>query len=313
MRQNLRWVSTTLLSLGLVVWVAGCAGARAKGSKYDEGVYLQTQGKTEDAITAFQASLQIDPEDPTPRQALAAAYFAKGWRTQAVQEWETVLEKSSTDPSFYHKDGQPDHKAEWIADGIEANKKAVESLVDVYTTMAGEAVKESRWADAGHHWKRVTDLEPDRADAWLGLARAFKKLKDADGAYPAWKKVCELTPKEAEPYKELGYVCFQLEKLNEAEAAFAHYCVLKPDDPLGYSNHGTVLAKLNRFTEAQAAFDKALSIQTDMLAALNGKATAYYYQKDYVNARQIWAHVIELYPDDPTATENIRTLVNMGY
>ncbi len=298
-------------ALGLL---AGCAsGGKGKGSKYDLGQYLEKQGKSEEAITAYQQSLQLDAEDPTPREALAAAYFAKGWRTQAQQEWEGVLEKSSTDPSFFSREGKPARKAAWIADGVEANKRATKALIDVYTTLATEAVKESRWADAAKAWKRVTELQEAGIDGWLGLARAYKKLKDVDSAYPAWKKVAELTPKEAEPFKELGYATFQLEKLNEAEAAFRRFSVLKPDDPLGYNNHGTVLAKLNRFEEAQSAFDKALGIQTDMVQALNGKATAYFYQKDYPNARKIWGRVIELYPDDPTAKENIRTLVKMGY
>jgi Flp pilus assembly protein TadD len=305
------------LSLGLglaALLAAACAsGGKTKGSKYDLGVYLQKQGKNEEAIQAFQQSLQLDPADPTPREALAAAYFAKGWRTQAVQEWEGVLERSSTEPSFYQKEGQPSRKAEWIADAIEAHKRAVEALIQAYTAMAQDAVKESRWADAAKSWDRVTQLEPDQSDAWLGLGRAYKKLKDVDKAYPAWKKAADLLPKEAEPQKELGYACFQLEKLNEAEAAFRRYSALKPDDPLGYNNHGTVLAKLDRFEEAQATFDKALAIQTDMIQALNGKATAYFYQKNYPEARKIWAHVIALVPDDPTATENIRTLVKMGY
>jgi tetratricopeptide (TPR) repeat protein len=50
-----------------------------------------------------------------------------------------------------------------------------------------------------------------------------------------------------------------------------------------------------------------------MIPSLNGKATAYYYQKKYDEARKVWAHVLELAPDDPTALENIRTLVKMGY
>lgn len=301
------------LAVGLAL-LAGCAsGGKGKGSKYDLGQYLEKQGKSEEAIAAYQQSLQLDAEDPTPREALAAAYFAKGWRTQAQQEWETVLEKSSTDPSFFAREGKPPRKAAWIADGVEANKRATKALIDLYTTLAGEAVKESRWADAAKAWKRVTELNETSSDAWWGLGRAYKKLKDVDSAYPVWKKVAELLPKEAEPFKELGYATFQLEKLNEAEAAFRRYSVLKPDDPVGYNNHGTVLAKLNRFEEAQAAFDKALGIQTDMIPSLNGKATAYFYQKDYPSARKIWAHVIELAPDDPTAKENIRTLVKMGY
>jgi tetratricopeptide (TPR) repeat protein len=303
------WLALTL-GVGLL---AGCAAGGKKGSHYDKGVYLQGQGKTEDAIAAFQRSLQVDASDPAPRQALAAAYLAKGWRAQAMQEWETVLETSSTDPAFYQREGKPARSAAWIADGIEAHKKAVEALIEAYTLQGQEAVKDSRWPEAAKAWKRVTELDPESLPAWLGLARSFKKMKDLDGAYPAWKKTAALSPKDPEPHKELGYAAFQLEKLNEAEVAFRRYSVLKPDDPLGYNNHGTVLAKLDRFEEAQNTFDKALAIQTDMVQALNGKATAYFYQKDYIQARKVWARVLELYPEDPTAKENIRTLVKMGY
>jgi Flp pilus assembly protein TadD len=69
---------------------------------------------------------------------------------------------------------------------------------------------------------------------------------------------------------------------------------------------------MGRFDESQASFDKALQIENNMIQALNGKGTAYYYQKRYDEARKMWAQVLSLQPDDPTATENIATLVKMG-
>src|SRR3954471_11960403 len=83
-----RSARTLACSALVFVALAGCAGgAKRRGSKYDLGLYLQKQGKSEEAISAYQQSLQADADDPTPRQALAAAYFAKGWRAQALQEW----------------------------------------------------------------------------------------------------------------------------------------------------------------------------------------------------------------------------------
>jgi superkiller protein 3 len=293
--------------------LAGCAGAKGKTSQYDLGVYLKQQGKADDAVEAFKRSVAIDPADPTPHEALAQMYFERGWRAQAVQAWEKVMETSSEDPAWYVKETGPKRSSAWIADGIESRKRAVEALVKIYLAEGEEATKGARWNDAAAAYKRVTELSKDSTVAWPGWAKAAKKLKDADTAYLAWKRSAELLPKEADISKELGYAAYGLKKLNEAEAAFRRYTALKPDDPKGYNNQGTVLAELGKFDESHAAFDRALQLEKDMLPALNGKGTAYYNQKRYDEARKMWAHVLDLSPDDPVAKENIRTLVKMGY
>lgn len=299
------------LALGLLL--AGCGGGQRKVSQYDLGLYMLKQGKAEEAIAAFQRSISADPADPTPRQALAEQYYAKGWRAQAIQEWEKAWELSSTDPAFYAGEDKPVRSAAWIADGIEAHKASQEQLLKLYLDDGDTAAKESRWAEAAAAYKRVSELAPAELRAWKGWAIAAKKLKQKETAYEAWKKTAALAPKDADAHKELGYAAYGLQKLNEAEAAFRRYGVLNPDDPKGYNNHGTVLAELARFGEAHAAFDKALVLERDMIPALNGKATAYYYEKQFDPARKLWARVLELSPEDPVAKENIRTLVKMGY
>ncbi len=301
------------LGLALAAALMGCGGGQRKVSQYDLGLYMLKQGKPEAAIEAFKRSLEIDPADPTPRQALAEQYYAKGWRAQAIQEWEKAWELSSKDPAFYAGEGKPQRSAAWIADGIAAHEASQAQLLKLYLDDGDAATKESRWSDAAAAYKRVSELAPAELRAWRGWAVAAKKLKLKDTAYEAWKKVTELSSKDADAFKELGYAAYGLQKLNEAEAAFRRYSALNPDDPKGYNNHGTVLAELARFGESHAAFDRALQIERDMIPSLNGKATAYYYQKDYDQARKLWARVLELAPEDPVAKENIRTLVKMGY
>lgn len=305
--------SRVVAALSLSLLLGACAGGGRSVSQYDLGLYLLKLGKPDKAVEAFQRSIQADPADPTPHEALAGQYYAKGWRAQAVQEWEKAWELSSTDPSFYVGEGKPQRSAAWIADGIESRKKAQERLLALYLEDAEAADKESRWSDAAQAWKRVTELDPSNAKGWPGWAHAAKKLKQPEVAYEAWRKACELNPKTADYFKSLGFAAYGLHKLNEAEGAFRRYSVLNPDDANGYNNLGTVLAELARFDDAQAAFDRALQIERDMIPALNGKATAFYYRKDYDSARKWWARVLELAPDDPTAKENIRTLVKMGY
>lgn len=302
----------TLIALAGIALLGACAGQKTKVSHYDTGVFLLKEGKEDAAITAFQASLQADPEDPFVYQALGDVYQSRGWREQSLASWEKAYAFSSEDPAFYVGGNKKPRSSAWIADAISARKASREALIGAYTKTASQAAEEKRWEDARKAWDKVSSLDPKLVDAHKGSGKANKKLKDMEGAYKAWKTAAELAPNDTDAQKEAGYTAFALEKLNEAERAFRRYSVLKPDEPLAYNNLGTVLAKLNRFEESHASFDKALAIQPDLVSALNGKATAFYYQKDYPNARKLWGRVLELAPQDPIALENIRTLVKMG-
>jgi tetratricopeptide (TPR) repeat protein len=292
--------------------LSGCAGHQRKTSQYDLALYLQSQGKSDEALQAMQNSVALDPDDPTPREALAQMLFDRGWRAKALQEWEQALATSSDDPSFFAVEGKPMRSPAWIADGIQAHKRCVAALIKVYLAQGDEAAKGARWPDAAVNYKRVTELDTDSAPAWAGWATAARKSGDNDAAYAAYRRCFDLLPKDPDIAKFYGMAAHVQGKLNEAENGFRRYTVLKPDDAKGYNNEGTVLAEMGRFDESQASFDKALQIETNMIQALNGKGTAYYYQKRYDEARKMWNKVLELAPDDPTATENMRTLVKMG-
>jgi len=311
MTTNLR----ALVALALLAPLAGlgCAGHHRKTSQYDLGIYLKSQGKADEAEAAMRTSVAADPSDPTPREALAQMLYEKGWRSQAQQEWEKALASSSEDPAFYTGEDKPQRSPAWIADGIEAHKRAVAALVRLYTAQGDDATKGARWPEAAAAYKRVTELDQDSSAAWLGWAKAARKQADADNTYLAFRRCFDLLPKDPDVARYYGMAAYAQHRLNEAENGFRRYTVLKPDDAKGYNNEGTVLAEMGHFDESQASFDKALQIENNMFQALNGKGTAYYYQKRYDEARKMWAQVLDLAPDDPVATENMRTLVKMGY
>jgi protein O-GlcNAc transferase len=305
-------MNKTLLALFMAAGLAGCAHGPKKYSHYDMGLYLKGQNKIDEAIAEMQQSLAADPDDPTVHNALAEIYYAKGMRDEAVAEWEKALATGSTDPAFYQK-SEKKRSVPWIADAVKAYPLAQTEIIKAYMEQASDAFDKNQFDQAAAVWGKVVALKQDDLDAWKGLGKAQKKLKNMPAVYDAFKMAAQLSPKEWQMQKEYGYAAFALGKLNEAENAFNQWVQLDPTNPLSYNNLGAVLAKLERYDEAYEAYDKALAEQPDMVAALNGKATAYYYQKDYDEARRLWGHVLEIAPDDPTAKENIRTLVKMGY
>ncbi len=306
-----RWIQASLaLALGLAL--GACAGSARKVSHFDTAVYLLKQGKSDDAIKEFQASLTIDPDDPHVHNAMAEALYARGFREQAIESWEKALGTGSIDPAFYQKGGRA-RSAEWIADGILGYKMAVSGAAKAWMEQALEEYEKSQWPKAAELWNKVVKYDNSNLEAWMGIGMAAKKLKDRQQGFLAWRACSKLKSEEPRFWKWYGYDAFATDQMNDAELAFRKYTDLEPQRPKGFVNLGAVLIKLERYDEAEKAFDKALENKGDSPEALDGKAQAIYYLKRYEEAKKFWGMVLELQPDHVSAKENIRTLVRMGY
>lgn len=302
-----------IMSSLVLTLAAGC-GASREYSHYDMGLHLLNQNKADGAIDEFKLSLTADPADPTVHEALASVYYDKGYKDQAIIHWEKTMELSSENPESYGNgpDGVRRSTA-WVQDAFEARKKASQSLQKALNERAEAAYKEKRTEDAVADWKKVVALNAENLDAWKGMAITFRKTKQYQAAFDSYREVANLAPKYEKGAKYLGYMAFALGNLDMAEKSFDRYIVLAPDDPLGFNNMGTVLTEQKRYGLAVDMYAKALNLKPNLVSSLNGRATAYYYKKDYEKARADWSKVLDLEPENATAKENIRTLVRMGY
>lgn len=301
------------LGVVLALGLAGCA-ANSDYSHYDMAMNHKSQGKVDDAIEELQQSLVRDPEDPTVHDALAEAYYSKKYREQAIAEWEQALKYSSAEPKDFgpDKNGRP-RKPEWISDGIEAYKNAKAKLELALIEQGDEQNDKGQVPEALASWKRAIQVNPKNAESWRRLGKAYKKEKRPDDALEAWQKVVDLVPSDAEGWKELGYAHFTKNEMDLALDAFKKFVKLKPNDPLGPNNLGAVLVKMKSFEAARDAFNEALKMDARFTAAINGLASSYYYQSNFAEARKLWKKVLELDPGNGTATENLKTLTQMGY
>jgi tetratricopeptide (TPR) repeat protein len=290
-------------ALGLsALLLAACAGPRFGGPLYERGLDLERRGRLDEAVAALREAADRDRGDPVPREALASLFYARGWLASATQAWETALADSPT--------GVRGSSATAVE---QAQQRAAAGLLKIYMDRGAASVKGELWADASADFLRATELAPDNAQAWSGLALAAGRLKDKNTAYLAYRRASELLPLDPDLAWGYGFDANALFHFDDALEAYRRYTALAPLDPRGWSNEGTVLVELGRFDESQACFDRALALRPGMIPALNGKGSAYYYARRFETARSLWAKVLDLDPRDPTATRNMSTLVKMGY
>ena len=171
MMRNQTVLLAAVAALSLSVFSAGCRKLEARDN-LNKGVQAFKGAKYAEAVEFFKTAIELDPEYPTARLYLATAYMSQyipgaespenlAYAKNALDNFQLVLE---ADPQ---------------------NAQAVESIASLYYLQAQGTPKLEdkivRLAEAEKWYKRLTEVEPTRKEAWYSLGViAWAKW------YPAW-------------------------------------------------------------------------------------------------------------------------------
>ncbi|HTD23686.1 MAG TPA: DUF3857 domain-containing protein [Terriglobales bacterium] len=111
--------------------------------------------------------------------------------------------------------------------------------------------------------KRVVELEPKHADAWLQLGVVYGILRNFDLSEQAFHKQIELNPYDDRAYGGLGLTLFQQDKFDDAISAYRKQLEINPLDLRAHSMLGTIYSNRHRWTDAAPEFEQAVSLQPD--------------------------------------------------
>ena len=165
----------------------------------DLGTALQTEGRTEEAIAAFEAYTKLRPEDTDGLQTLASLYAGHAARA----EQRAVAARTEGARAFFG------------AEIVNPESKFTEELgVDPITTFTREqastAFNEAAAEAQEIHrkeadvWERLTKLEPEEPSFFAELGRSAEAASDFARAVTAYERYLELSPDDpnAPQYRE---------------------------------------------------------------------------------------------------------------
>jgi tetratricopeptide (TPR) repeat protein len=132
-------------------------------------------GDWEALLRYAESWMELAPEDPEARGALALAWGRKGYYRKAVNLFEPVLS------------ADPDNAANWAAQG-----RLILGARDI--------------SGARSAFDRALQLDPDCAEATFGLARVHTFLGDIDAAARMCRRTLAIDPGNLEAYGQLSEV-----------------------------------------------------------------------------------------------------------
>ena len=183
---------------------------------------------------------------------------------------------------------------------------------------------------ARKQFEQATELDPDYAEAYAGLAdslillfinhAAIPREEMLAVAEPALDRALSLDPELADAYASLGLLKHQIwgetrtgPELAEAEAAYLRAIELNPNHPRAYMWFAAVRQEQQRFDEAIELYHQALRVDPLGRIPLANLPGLYAQMNRNDDALDLYVKAIHIHPEWPTAYLNLsRHLQGLG-
>ena len=228
----------------MVLLLVGCGKTYQK--EYDLGVRYLSEGNYEEAVIAFTAAIEIEPNHAEAYVGLADTYISMSDLVQARDALAGGLGAVDNETELHGK------------------------LSDVEYDMGQEELKQGNCAEAVGHFEESISYDPEHEEAYEELADCYLSQGETDSAISILKDGIDMVP-EAEGLREkvsdITYDCgMEFYEVGEFELSipwFEEAIEYDPDGVDAYLSLADAYFNLGEFEKALAVLNDGLSVVDD--------------------------------------------------
>lgn len=271
------------------------------------GCLLEELGRTEDAVAAFERSLELESDDPEVTMALSIALSSLGRKARALALLESLAAR--------HADFEPAYcqrikilaevGAHELAEQVFYLAQQVnEDCPDCFFHMGESLCAREQHERALYCWKKVIELEPHYFGVHRKIADLHRNVGRIDDAKEHFLSELRLDPGNTDLLCELGEMALEAQDVQGASARFNY--VLELDPTIAQAE--LALARIRRTTgdHAQAIehFCSAIELEDELKkdpVICVELADSYFQTNQLTDARAELERTLELHPNLPSA------------
>ena len=257
--------------------VKNSPGASLIDKAIAHAVFLQQQGKTEEATEKWRAIAKI--VEGSDNDLAARAWFSVGYLVQ---------------------DGRP-------VDSIFANDQAIRLRPDLAQAYSNRGVAKyglERYESAIADYDEAIRLRPDLPEPYNNRGNAKYRLGRYESAVVDYDQAIRLRPNNAESYNNRGNAKAAAGRHEEAIADYDAAIRLRPDFAEVYDYRGASKHAMGQHEAAIADYDEAIHLESNSAGSYDGRGTAKAALGRYEEAITDYDKAIDLRPDGITAYNN---------
>ncbi|MBI1826621.1 MAG: tetratricopeptide repeat protein [Planctomycetes bacterium] len=207
------------------------------------GFLHEKLGGLDEAVTAYEAALEVSPELRNAHERLAAIHLRRRDIEGAIAHYEHVC---------------------WCDPG---DITAAISLANLY-------LRAGRHDDAVRRFEEAIILDPDNWEAKDDLVSASTDAGQYQKALETLQGMIEECPECADQYRRLGDLLIKMSRPDDALEAYSQAVDLNPDHLEATIKLGTSHLRTGAFTRAAGAFSRAIELNDRIVAAYVGLGVA---------------------------------------
>jgi tetratricopeptide (TPR) repeat protein len=232
---------------------------------FEKGVVLGSAKQHNDAIAAFDKTLELNPRFAEAYNNRGSAYSALGNYKQAIRDFDKSIELNPQDASVYY------------------NRGTAYSLLGDHQ----QAIQD--------HNKTI-ELNPQSAAAYSNRGLAYSALGDKQMAIKDYDKAIELNPQDAIAYYNRGNVNSALGNYQLAMQDYSKAIDLNPQYATAYGNRGLAYENIGNHQQAIWNYDKAIELNPKYAVAYYNRGNTYSALGNHQQAIWNYDKAIELNP-----------------
>lgn len=237
----------------------------AVANRFDEPLRLVRNGRSTEAIKAFQSMQQAQPEDVYTLLNLANSHLIAKQYAEAVARYSQVISHQKDLPAAYHNRGmayyQQGLKTEAFADYQTALRLQPQYTAALHNR--GALYVDRGEVDLGlADYSRAIALDPTQALTYSNRGETYARLKKWPEALSDYDKALTLNNQLAVVYFNRGSLYEQQKSIELALEDYNQAIRLDSTLSQAYNNRGLIQSQKLLFTEAIADFKLALATES---------------------------------------------------
>lgn len=165
------------------------------------------------------------------------------------------------------------------------------------------------WADERTLWKDCAQKSPHKARSLYNLAISFFNKKQYPEAAAYYSRTLQIDPNRFDAYEGLAFCAVETDDPNKAVEFAGRALKLNPKSAKAHLTFGRSYYKKQELQKALDEYNIALSLDPRLHQAYNGMGTIYYGYNKYEDAKKFWEKALKIKPDYPEALNNLAWLL----
>ncbi len=272
------------------------------------GVSMNRQGRYAEALEQFQRIERIDPGYEPAYCNRIVSYTELGEHDKAEVMFYLARLFKDECPLCCYNIGNSFYNSGQYGRAIDCWKQTLR--IDPTHPQANARIADAYWAQdrlatAGEYYECELGLYPDDADTRLDYGELLVQQRRLEAAERQFRRVLEDDPEHAGAYFALGSLALPLGRLDEAERLFQLVLRIDAEYPGAHARLGQIMLRRGRRSRAAGHFLAELKRSGNDASALAELGRLLLEAGQLRHAHAVFQRLTWLRPDDPQAHHNL--------